>query len=293
MYVAAYRQVDGVTRAKLEEMIHTWRNGGQYGAEVYPPGLRETVERDVIGLNSSFPTRDQVLHTLDQTLTGKQREAAGRPWDQNIPHQIQILGQIGSLLSTSQPSAQDLQDIMTQLKSMAPVQPPTAPPLSGPPPISQPPPAFQPPAPIYGQPPRQPYSGLSSVRPPQNLPPFGGSLSRDPSNGPSMPPMPSYSGYPPQGPPPTHPIPQIVTPSSQYSTPPPPATVTPVSMPADIAQLLKNINSGSLAGLLGNPKTPDGGATALPKVKSRLESYEDLVVHMDIRLENLDLNTYV
>jgi len=75
MYLKTYREVDGVTKAKMEEMIGLWRTSGIDGGDLYGPGVRETIERDIFGSmgyqRQALPTRDRVLTTLHATLEAK------------------------------------------------------------------------------------------------------------------------------------------------------------------------------------------------------------------------------
>ncbi|WVQ72591.1 hypothetical protein IAR50_002149 [Cryptococcus sp. DSM 104548] len=291
LYIRTYREVDGVTKAKMEEMIGLWRSGGPNGSDLYGAGVREQVERELFGPagypnSSAGPSRHQVLALLNATLDGKRRELATRPGDGQVLVQMNALQGIGELLNTSNISPQELSAIMAQLKSMAAVpRPPVATPL----PV--------PSTPAWGAVPSAPPV------PPASLPPFPPKL---PSTG---------NGWPPPVRPPF--APTLPTPSTVVSTPPapflntpiphtagsttpslPPATLaTPVvapiapipSLPVDVAKILQTLNK---SGLGSQPRTPEVplSSTPVPPAKSSLEVYEESILAMDVKISSLNLN---
>ena len=289
LYLRTYREVDGVTKAKMEEMVALWRTSGPHGGDLYGPGVREAIERDIFGSvgvteyqRAGFPTRERVLATLHATLEGKHRDSAMRPWDPSPTHQITVLQQIGELLNTTQVSPPELQNIMDQLKSMALVPPPSAPP-----PLAHPLAAPVPPhgyqtfnvAPFVGPSAPNPHP---NIRPPTpNLPPFPPSLPRDTYRGP---PIPQHVPTPPQ---------HVRSPNPASSTPMPPTSVptpTPIAaaIPMDVANILRNLNT---SGLLSHPHTPEPASVNTDqKAKTGLDSYEEMILAMDVRLESIDLN---
>lgn len=255
LYLKTYREVDGVTKSKMEEMIGLWRTSGPDGGDLYGPQARETIERDIFGSmgyqRREFLSRDRVLSTLHSTLEAKHRESAAKPWDAQARQQIGVLVQIGELLNATHVSPPELQQIMEQLKSMAPLLPPPPPPISAPMPVHAPHPP--PPTP--------------------NLPPF--------------PPNSARTLHPAARPIPTPP--HISTPTLG-STPIPPASVPPPSIPANVADILRNLNT---SGLLGN-KTPELQPVQLEnRGKSGLEAYEDMIIAMDVKLQSLEPNLWV
>lgn len=239
----------------MEEMIALWRTAGPNGTDLYGPDVRFAIERDILGTAGAFtrsqqpapPTRETVLSLLHTTLDIKQRESIARPWDNTPKHQIGILRQIGDLLARTQVSHQELQHIMDQLRSMAP--PPPAPPAV-----------------------QQHYP---AARPQPTLPPFP----------PAMPPMAPTLSTPTQ---------HSITPVQGSNTPIPPPSSTPLpaptaipaGLPANVADILRNLNS---SGILSNPLTPETKPATLT-TQSGLEAYEEMILNLDLRLENLDLN---
>lgn len=262
LYQKTYREVDGVTKAKMEEMIALWRTAGPNGTDLYGPDVRYAIERDILGTTGAFarlqqpapPAREKVLALLHTTLDAKQRESAAKPWDATPRHQIGILSQIGDLLARTMVSPQELQHIMDQLRSMGPPPPPT--------PVAQPSYPAQVPAQAY------PPAGRSQP----TLPPFP----------PAMPPMAptlatsAHSATPIQG---------SNTPIPPSSTPLPAPTAIPAGLPQNVADILRNLNS---SGVLSNPRTPETKPATL--VKSAQDTYEEMILNLDLRLENLDLN---
>lgn len=276
MYISAYRQVNGTTRSKMEEMISLWRTSGPDRTDLYGVGVREQIEQAIFGSTGPTPTRATVLQTVHSTLQAKQHESVTRPWDETPRHQIGVLQQIAQLLSTTPVSPQELQDIMNQI---APMNAPPAPT-----PVHQPPtPIPQAPPMMYGAPPP-----TLSVRPPApTLPPFPPGMSRDGYSGPGgmAPPM-SMMPTPSQA---THsPVPTISTPLQHPAVPTPKPAVQMTGIPANVADILRNLNT---SGLLSNPGTP---SQIVPppeiKQKSGLDMYEEMILNLDIRLEAMDLN---
>jgi pre-mRNA cleavage complex 2 protein Pcf11 len=285
LYRRTYREVDGVTKAKMEEMIALWRTGGPNRTDLYGPDVRLAIERDIFGSAGAparptqqpqqrFPTKDQVLQTLHATLDTKQRESATKPWDATPRHQVGVLQQIAQLLATTDVSPQELQNIMEQLKSMVPPIAAATPPTHT----------------TFTPPPYPPQPPSTTSMPAPNLPPFPPPLIRDEGYRSVSNPL---SAVPPNMTTPTingqTPVPGSVTPVPVASSTPIPAPVplAPV-IPANVADILRNLNS---SGLLSNPRTPDSANVSLP-TKNLLASYEDMVLSMDLRLESLDLNRY-
>ncbi len=261
-----------MTKAKMEEMIGLWRTSGIDGSDLYGSGVRETIERDIFGSmgyqRQVLPTRDRVLSTLHATLEAKHRESAAQPWNRAAAQQVNVLVQIGELLNTTQVSPQELQQIMEQLKSMAPVLP------------------VQPPPPNYA-----PIPSASTipmiVRPSvPNLPPFPPSFHRDPYGAPPRPPQMAAVPTPP---PMASTSIQASTPILSASTPVHPPTSILSGIPANVADILRNLNT---SGIMSNPRTPETQATKL-EPKSVLEMYENMILSLDLKLESLDLNQYV
>lgn len=118
-------------------------------------------------------------------------------------------------------------------------------------------------------------------------------------NVPTFPPqMPgdAYRSTPPVQPQPAHSLqPYTSTPPHPSSTPvlggpatAPSAPVAPapqVAIPIDVANILKSLTG---AGLGSTPLTPDNAPAPLPRTK--LDDYEDMILAMDVKLTEMDLN---
>ncbi|ORY33968.1 hypothetical protein BCR39DRAFT_517977 [Naematelia encephala] len=267
MYPAVYREVDGVTKSKMEEMIGLWRTSGPDGGDLYGPAVREAIERGIFGSigyqRSAAPplSRQQVLSVLNATLEAKHRESAARPWDQQARAQVGVLVQIGEVVNGTQVSQAELHQIMDQLRAMNAGPMPVPTPTSTPP-FNQPPPQIRP-QPQYGQP-----SAPS-------LPPFPPSIPRDTYRGPAAPHRAS-SG-----------MPSVPTPPPASSTPLPiaPVPVNPlVNLPINVADILKNLSEKGITS--GKQQTPEPAV----KPKTALEQYEDMILSLDVTLNSLDLN---
>ncbi|WVR07050.1 hypothetical protein IAU60_004089 [Kwoniella sp. DSM 27419] len=148
LYLRTYREVDGVTKAKMEEIINLWRTSGPDRGDLYGPGVREQIERDIFG---SMPTLQQVRAAVKAALDNKQREAISRDWDPALGQQVNALAGISQLLNTSNVSPQELAQIMEQVKTMAaPIIPKPTPQWNAP---ARPPPQQQQPVPSLNLPP--------------------------------------------------------------------------------------------------------------------------------------------
>jgi len=254
LYAKTYREVDGHTKSRMDEVIKLWGHTGPNGTPLYGPGVKESVDAQIYGPNA--PSRQQVLDLLNSTLTAKRHEISYNP---AVHSQLAILSQIGDVVNTNNVSPQELGQIMDQLKGMMAA---SAPPRQQPPP---PPPIQQ--SNHYGapRPPFPPNPPMGMGHPPipsNNLPPF------PPSRGPSD----TYRATPP---PSSLSTPQY--PPQRDLTPQPPAA----PLPFDVAKLLKTINAGSLS------------QARTPEPKSALEAYEDLIINMNVKLTITDINVYV
>ena len=138
MFLSAYREVDGVTKAKLEEMVNLWRTTGPDGVDLYGQRVREEVERDIFGMSGPtpgymrgpYPSRERVLQTIHATLAAKHREVNARPWDPEARKKIDTLQQVLDVVTNRQLPPEELQKIMVTMQQMTAVQapPPTLPP---------------------------------------------------------------------------------------------------------------------------------------------------------------------
>ncbi|WWD17299.1 hypothetical protein CI109_101739 [Kwoniella shandongensis] len=269
LYLKTYREVDGVTKAKMEEMIGLWRTSGPGGVDLYGPQVREQIEREIFGSmgyqrqprQAVPPTRQQVLATLHSTLEAKHRESAARPLDPKLSQQVNALVGIGELLNTTNVSPQDLSQIMEQLRAMsAPV--PSQPVFSPvPPPVATP-----------------TWGGTAPVT--ANLPPFPPSIH---NNNAGLAPRPPFAPTLPASS--STPIPGSRTP---IPAPNPVAITTgPIpGLPVDVAKILQSLNK---SGLGSQPRTPEPQPPSLP-AKGGLDAYEDMIINMGITLQTIDLN---
>lgn len=265
LYLQTYRQVDGVTKNKMEEMLKLWRTGGPYGGELYGPGVREAVERDIFG--SMGPpqalTQAGVQAELRQFQREKEEEMA-KEFSTGLAKTVNVLVQIDKLLSASHVSPQELLDIKNRLNAMKGGMQPASGQLSRQLPIAQPP---QPPRAAAPKPafqPRDPYP------PPQAYPP---PPQQQPKAFPPFPPAPPQRyATPPQMPTP----PQIQAPVPTMPNIPPKAP-----FPSDVADILRNLTS---SGVLSQPMTPEP-----MNKKAGLEAYEDMILALNLSVDTFDL----
>ncbi|WVQ82379.1 hypothetical protein IAT38_004507 [Cryptococcus sp. DSM 104549] len=290
LYIRTYREVDGVTRSKMEEMIRLWRNGGPGGQHLYGPQITEEVENQLFGGPVAPPprvvvppvptvTRQEVLAYIPVVVEHKRRELVARPGDVTLSTQMGALTAIGELVDTSNVAPHELVRIMDQLKAMGP----PATPFNAAPGT----PTWPGPAPVP-----TPTLGVPPVAPPASRPPF-------------PPTLPNRWSQPPQRPPfaPTLPISNIPTPPTAISTPPIHGSVTPIPgsvaptpvpaaappiIPVNIAQILQGLTQqGITPG--SRPTTPDV-PLAEAKATSNVEAYEEKILGMGLKLQSIDLN---
>lgn len=268
LYAKTYREVDGHTKSRMDEVIKLWGHTGPNNSPLYGPGVKESVESQIYGASGAPVSRQNVLELLNTTLEAKRREVAYNPAAHS---QLAILSQIGDVVNTQNVSSQELAQIMDQLKSMgsAPVPPPPTMPM----PMGRP-----------GPPQQQQHLSVTDHYPPQphNRPPFP--LNPNPGASP-LPPFPPNMGRETYRATPPHNFP------ASLSTPPyPPRSVTPqpppvapvaAPLPLDVAKLLQTINAGSLS------------QARTPEPKSALDAYEDMIINMDVKLTVSDMNVYV
>lgn len=264
LFLKTYREVDGVTKSKMEEMLKLWRTGGAYGAELYPTQVREEVERGILG--SQPMTQQSVQATLREYLREKEADMA-KEFTTAKAKSVNVLVQIDQLLSSSHVPPKELMDISEKIRAMkAGVEPKSAQltrllPSGAPAP--SPPSSMSPPAPRSPFPHGAPRSAVP--QPPPRYPP------------PQTQYPPYQQGY---GSPPVHaaPLPSI--------TVPPPNPVAPVAnLPLNVADILRNLNS---SGVLSQTHTPEPS-----KSKSGLESYEDMILALDVRVDVFDMSRCV
>lgn len=268
LYLRAYREVDGVTKSKMEEMLKLWRTGGPGGTELYPSGVREEVERGIFGsalpapIASSPPpiatppqqlTQQSVQATLRAFLREKEDEMA-QEFSMARAKRVDVLVKIDQLLASSQVSPTELADIMEKIRAMQAGKEPGAAPAPRPPaPVQQP--GFQPRAvgaqPNYGNQPA-PYT-----QPTPTYPPFG-----------VQPPPASYR-----------------SPLGAGAVPTPPPAPVPLAVPGNlnVADILKN-----LSGVLSHTHTPEPVGSTTPK--DSLQVYEDMILALNMKVDVFDLS---
>ncbi|WVF71472.1 hypothetical protein IAT40_006277 [Kwoniella sp. CBS 6097] len=308
LYLRTYREVDGVTKAKMEEMINLWRTSGPNRGDLYGPAVREQIERDIFGSSAiapgvvggggavgvssmgsnvgrmpPLPSVQQVRSAVQAALENKQREAASRNWDPAVSKQVNALSGIAQIINTKVVSPQELAQIMEQVTGMAP-----------PTPMVQSPPAFTPPPPPSLSTPQ--WNGAQQGRPPINnapasgLPPFPPNIqpnaphpsARPPyhQNLPTPPPAGGITPIPGSSTPIPHSVPVQPVPIPAISVPP------LAGLPIDVSKILNSLNK---SGIVSQPRTPEAEA-AVFKPKSSLDTYEDMIISMGVKLRNIDLN---
>jgi pre-mRNA cleavage complex 2 protein Pcf11 len=268
-------------------MIALWRTSGFNGQDLYGPSVREGIERELYGSVRALPpypmqrpvvpppspylTPESVTAVLNTTLDAKNRDCIARPYDGPAREQLGVLLRIRDLLGSGRLTQDELQAIMKQLRELG-----TAPP----PPVPTPQPVVFTPQPSYATP-------VQTVSPPApKLPPFPPSLPHDPYRAPQIPVMPPpAASHQYQGPVPP-PVP-ISTPVASSTPLPAPTAVVPL-IPANVADILRNLNT---SGLLSAPKTPEIPAPK-PEPRTALDEYEDHIVNLGLKLTSIDLNTY-
>ncbi|KAJ6485163.1 hypothetical protein C8R47DRAFT_1130966 [Mycena vitilis] len=189
LFLETYGQVDENTRSKMEEMLITWRTGSPTGTQLFGAQAQVAIERGVWGdgansapTNSFYSgsgqiTKAQVLTELEYTLNQKQRAFQANRLDTTSENHINILIQLRKLVEAGV-SQEELQQILTQLRSLVrsvgvPVAP--SPPPPPPAPVAAAWPAPQPsypqapfPAPMYPFP--TTYDNVKTETPPSVIP---------------------------------------------------------------------------------------------------------------------------
>ncbi|WRT66372.1 uncharacterized protein IL334_003327 [Kwoniella shivajii] len=302
LYLRTYREVDGVTKAKMEEMINLWRSGGPNRTELYGIEVRESIEREIFGSSGVgggigggglggrnnlnvplLPSLQQVKKTVQTALDNKQKEAASKAWDMATGQQVNALTGILNLLNQTSVSPNELVQIMEQVKSIASSQPQPQPQ----PPLAQP--VYSPPQSI--QQPATPNWGAPIPNTPSNIPHFPHAFPGN--NGRQIPPQ-IRQNY----------VSNIPTPPQVNLNTPLPGSVTPVpapnpvlpaaismpsiaNLPIDVSKILNSLNK---SGVVSQNRTPEPQAPPPPAPKSGLDSYEDMILSMNISLRSIDLN---
>ncbi|GLB33916.1 putative RPR [Lyophyllum shimeji] len=185
LFLETYGQVDENTRSKMEEMLLTWRTGSPHGKELFGVPPQVAIERGVWGdggsshsmssfhSGSGHITKAQVLSELEFTLGQKERALQANPYDAASQNHVNVLHQLRKLVEAGV-SQEELQQILTQLRSLVrSTAPPPPPPPAAPPAQWQPQPIYPaqpsnqpsfPPAPSY------PTDGVQVEAPPSIVP---------------------------------------------------------------------------------------------------------------------------
>ncbi|KAJ7179034.1 hypothetical protein C8R46DRAFT_1072257 [Mycena filopes] len=172
LFLETYGQVDETTRSKMEEMLITWRTGSPAGKELFGVPAQLAIERGVWGdgaasnpTNSFYSgsgqiTKTQVLTELEFTLNQKKTALQSNPYDSTSQTHINVLHQLRKLVEAGV-SQEELQQILTQLRSL--VRSAAAPtPTPPPPPPAAPPSSWPPPQPAYSAQPAFPPAAPST-----------------------------------------------------------------------------------------------------------------------------------
>lgn len=118
LFLDTYRQVDGQTKQKMEEMLLTWRTGSREHTELFGAQYQLAIERGVWRDGQSsvrrpaprlvrrrLPrlqiTKGQVLSEMQFAMDAKRRELLSNPHDTDAQHKIEILSQVRILLLLS------------------------------------------------------------------------------------------------------------------------------------------------------------------------------------------------
>ncbi|KAG5639262.1 hypothetical protein H0H81_004923 [Sphagnurus paluster] len=129
LFLEAYGQVDANTRSKMEEMLLTWRTGNPHGRELFGVPPQVAIERGVWGdggpshnssgfySGSGHITKAQVLSELEFTLGQKERALQANRYDTTAQNHVNILHQLRKLVEAGV-SQEELQQILTQLRSL-------------------------------------------------------------------------------------------------------------------------------------------------------------------------------
>ncbi|KIJ70064.1 hypothetical protein HYDPIDRAFT_35501 [Hydnomerulius pinastri MD-312] len=248
LFLDTYRQVDQVTRSKMEEMLLTWRTGAPNGKELFGVITQLTIERGVWGGTSTASTdsyggsnqisKVQVLSELEFTLGQKERAIQANPWDVTAQKHIEVLQQLRKLVEAGV-SQEELRQILAQLRSLTRTTPPQATP---------------PPAPSY------PASASTYSYPTQPTQPSQSTYTRpfQPSYSAAAPSQPlssySYQAEPVK----SEPVDLSALLSSASASAPAPASAVPAIAPNNLANLYSALLK---AGVVSADSTPVGAGS--------------------------------
>ncbi|TRM67706.1 hypothetical protein BD626DRAFT_479581 [Schizophyllum amplum] len=133
LFLETYSQVDESTRSKMAEMLLTWRTGAPGGQQLFGVANQIGIERGIWGDGTSHVTtsagpsrlsKAQVLSELEFALGQKERVLHTNPYDATTQTHVAVLQQLRKLVEAGV-SQDELQQILTQLRSLVP--PPPAP----------------------------------------------------------------------------------------------------------------------------------------------------------------------
>lgn len=276
LFAAAYASVDGVTKAKLEEMLRTWRAGGLKGAPVFGMPVQEELESRTWGRDYVRQMQQVRARSVEESMHECSSQARDSDRSRFVP---------ASVTFPSPPfDAPALQQAIYAKAQQAHHAPPPVASSPPPPPVYYPPPVHQQ---HYPAPTPSPYPVHHSPYPPPTL--------AHPVPGYSTPPTVSTTPLPPPPAAPSAPgldtsllsiLSGLLGPGGlqQGSASPAPRPGTADSSLGDIEQ----------EGSVGGATTQD-----VPAVEEEEEEevgkagFEQLVLELDVRLETLDLKACV
>ncbi|GJJ07434.1 hypothetical protein Clacol_001636 [Clathrus columnatus] len=284
LFLESYYQVDPPTRGKMEEMLLTWRDGGQHNREVFGVVPQVALERAIwqsgggsvnIMSRSSPPktndmiTKAQVLADLEVTLAQQQRKLHFNPYDTVPSQHVEVLKQLRTLVQTTHVKQHELVAIDKQLRQMS---------------VPHDLPSYPDPA----HPPSSSHHSPSAVSPP-----YATSVPPNPLNTSTTLPFagPDYGQY-------MYPQTNVLHPPLNTlpvvsSQPPLTQTIPSVSTPANIADLF---NSLVKAGVVSAPvisadsqsSVPTNTGITPPETKFN-EEYEQKIMSINISLNTADI----
>ncbi|KAF8592392.1 hypothetical protein K439DRAFT_1503404 [Ramaria rubella] len=256
LFLDSYYQVDPSTRSKMEEMLLTWRDGGQHGREVFGVVPQVALERAIwqsirpSSVSRSNPiqiSKAQVLADLEVTLAQQQRNLQANPYDSAASQHVEVLQQLRTVVQTTHVKQQELVAIDKQLRQMSQEAPTAGPSEVSPSTYSLTAPASS--QPTYAPPAQTMFSSPS-------IPP-----SQYPCATVDYPIQDAYSYS--QARPPQVPNPSSLFPSTQPSATPTPVSLAPVGGPStNIADLFNSLLKAGIVYGTGTPSGAGPSATA-------------------------------
>lgn len=128
LFLDTYSQVDESTKAKMIEMLATWRAGAPNGKEVFGAVPQLAIEQELFGINASLDasriTPAQVLGELQFAIGQAERETQSNPYNNTVRTQLPVLHQLRQFVEKGL-SQDELRQILNQLRNITrPLQPP-------------------------------------------------------------------------------------------------------------------------------------------------------------------------